>query len=40
MATLMIEVTVLCKAMNINPFDQPKVEKVKSRTKLLLNKNV
>ena len=40
MATLMLEVPILCKAINVNPFDQPAVEKVKLRTKKLLNKYV
>ena len=40
MATLMLEVSILCKANNINPFNQPAVEKVKLRTKKLLNKYV
>tara|TARA_B100001027_G_C16122022_1_gene265337 strand:- start:155 stop:682 length:528 start_codon:yes stop_codon:yes gene_type:complete len=39
MATLMLEVPILCKALNINAFDQPEVEKVKLRTKKLLNNN-
>ena len=40
MSTLMLEVPILCKAININPFDQPAVEKVKLRTKKLLTKYV
>ena len=40
MATLMLEVSILCKTLKIDPFNQPEVEKVKFRTKKLLNKYV
>ena len=36
MTTLMIEVAILCKTLNMNPYDQPAVEKVKTAIKKLL----
>ena len=40
MATLMMEVAILCRSLDINPFDQPAVENVKTTTKKMLSKNV
>tara|TARA_E500000178_G_scaffold267985_1_gene265531 strand:+ start:593 stop:1804 length:1212 start_codon:yes stop_codon:yes gene_type:complete len=37
MTTLIMEVPILCEALNINPFNQPAVEKVKKLTKSLLS---
>lgn len=40
MATLMMEVAILCRFLDLNPFDQPAVENVKITTKKMLSKNV
>ncbi len=40
MTTLMLEVALIAKILKINPFNQPAVESVKTRTKDLLKKNV
>ncbi|MBJ57851.1 MAG: hypothetical protein CMP24_06390 [Rickettsiales bacterium] len=40
MTNLMMEVSILGLALNINPFDQPAVEKAKKSTKKLLANNV
>ena len=40
MTTLLLEVALVGKMISINPFNQPAVEKVKTRTRKILNKNV
>ena len=36
----MMEVAILCRFLDLNPFDQPAVENVKITTKKMLSKNV
>ena len=36
MSTLLLEVSLIGKVIGINPFDQPEVEKIKLRTKKML----
>ena len=40
MTSLMLEVSLIGRLIDINPFNQPAVEKVKLRIKKNLNKNV